>query len=144
MEKNIFSSTRRVMRHAKNSGFSPGKVEHRRSRAMAGGERGSSDIVLINSASRPLTTTNHRCSLHSPSVPPQPLTLPCPPISVLFLTSHLPCPLTPPPHPPAAHMRLLLDLKSRDALPVWLCQISDSFDSVSVRLPESLSLILLC
>lgn len=143
-KKNIFSATSRVMRHVEDSGFSTGKVEHRRSRRWLGGERGKSDIVLINSASRPLATTNHGCSLHSPSVPPQPLTLSCPPISFLLLTSHLLCHLSPPPHPPAAHMRLLLDLKSRDTLPVWLCQISNSFDSVSVRLPVSLSLILLC
>lgn len=116
--KNIFSARSRVMRHVEDSGFSTGKVEHRHSWRWLGGERGNSDIVLINSASRPLTTMNHRCSLHSSSVPPQPLTLSCPPISFHFLTSHLLCPLTPPPHPPAAHTRLLLDLKSRDMLPV--------------------------
>lgn len=65
-KKNIFSATSRVMRHVEDSGFSTGKVEHRRSRRWLGGERGKSDIVLINSASRPLATTNHGCSLHSP------------------------------------------------------------------------------
>lgn len=55
-----------------------------------------------------------------------------PPIPILFLTPHLPCPLASPPPSSCSSHEVFLNMKSMSTLPVWLCQISDSFDSVSV------------